>query len=306
MVQPLIAVVGATGRQGGAVAAALLAAPARRHRVRALTRQPAGANARALAAAGAEVVAADLDHPPSLRRALDGAHGAFCATSTRHCRSPEHEAARGTALASAAAEARVAHVVWSSRPDTRHCAVASYDAKEAANAAFVGRDVPVTLVCPALPWDDLLAAGLRPDPRDASAFLLRLPLGDACLPGMALEDLGPIVRALFAAGDEAIGKSFGVAGEHLTGAQLAEQLGLALGADVGHLPFADDADALDAQTRNLYRFHRDYARACCTLHSTSWARELHPGTLSFAAWLARHRDPLHVVPRALVARGVPR
>jgi uncharacterized protein YbjT (DUF2867 family) len=77
----IIAVFGATGAQGGGLARAILADPKRRFALRAVTRKPDGAAARALASAGAEVVAADLDDPPSIERAMRGAHGAFCVTN---------------------------------------------------------------------------------------------------------------------------------------------------------------------------------------------------------------------------------
>ena len=70
----IIAVVGATGLQGGAVTRRLL----QDHwPVRALTRSPEGKKARAIAQLGAEVVQADLSDPASLERAFDGVHGVF-------------------------------------------------------------------------------------------------------------------------------------------------------------------------------------------------------------------------------------
>jgi len=70
-----ILVAGATGQQGGAVARYLLKQPG--FAVRALTRDSAKPAARSLAQAGAEVVQGDLDDPASVRRALEGAWGAF-------------------------------------------------------------------------------------------------------------------------------------------------------------------------------------------------------------------------------------
>jgi uncharacterized protein YbjT (DUF2867 family) len=77
--QKVILVMGATGHQGGAVARELLA---RKHRVRAMTRKPESAPARALKALGAEIVAGDLDDPASVDRALAGAWGAFAVQNT--------------------------------------------------------------------------------------------------------------------------------------------------------------------------------------------------------------------------------
>ncbi|HEY6553838.1 MAG TPA: NmrA family NAD(P)-binding protein, partial [Vicinamibacteria bacterium] len=76
----VIAVVGATGAQGGGLVRAILADPDGPYKARALTRDLNSDKAKALAAAGAEVVAFDVDDEASLRRAFDGAHGAFCVT----------------------------------------------------------------------------------------------------------------------------------------------------------------------------------------------------------------------------------
>ena len=76
--KPVIAVVGATGAQGSGLVRAILQDPERRFTARAITRKPDSDRARALAAQGAEVVAADTDDPSSLDRAFAGATGAFC------------------------------------------------------------------------------------------------------------------------------------------------------------------------------------------------------------------------------------
>ena len=65
-----------------------------------------------------------------------------------------------------------------------------------------------------------------------------LPTGDAKLPGIAVADIGACALGMFARGEELIGKSIGVAGEHLTGAQMAEQLTHALGEPVRHVAMA--------------------------------------------------------------------
>ena len=90
----IIAVVGATGAQGGGLARAILADPSGGFGVRALTRQVASDKARALASAGADVVAADLDDEASLGRALEGAHGAYFVTNFWEHFSPDRERRR--------------------------------------------------------------------------------------------------------------------------------------------------------------------------------------------------------------------
>ena len=110
---------GATGAQGGGLARALLADPASGFTVRAVTRKPDSDAGRALAKAGAEVVAADLDDAASVQRAMNGAYGAFCVTNFWEHFSPEKELAQAGAMADAAAKAGVQHVIWSTLEDTR-------------------------------------------------------------------------------------------------------------------------------------------------------------------------------------------
>ena len=104
----LIAVVGATGQQGGAVVRALRAG--NHFKVRALTRNPA--KHRELAD---EVVEADLNRPETLKSAFAGAHGVFLVTNFQ-----EHgaeELKQATAAVHAAKDAGVKHLVWSTLPD---------------------------------------------------------------------------------------------------------------------------------------------------------------------------------------------
>ena len=105
----IIAVVGATGLQGGAVTRRLL----QDHwPVRALTRNPEAKKARALAELGAEVVKADLSDPVSLERAFDGVHGVF-SVQNHHLSGYEGEVRQGKQVAEVAKRAGVAQVVYS-------------------------------------------------------------------------------------------------------------------------------------------------------------------------------------------------
>ena len=76
----IIAVVGATGAQGGGLVRAILADPHGGFAARALTRDVHSAKAQELAKLGAEVVTADVDNPDTMKKAFDGAYGAFCVT----------------------------------------------------------------------------------------------------------------------------------------------------------------------------------------------------------------------------------
>jgi uncharacterized protein YbjT (DUF2867 family) len=101
----IIAVVGATGAQGGGLVRAILNDSGGDFSARALTRRPTTDKAKALAERGAEVVAADLDDVESLKSAFEGAYGAFCVTSFWEHLSPERELVQARAMAQAAKHA---------------------------------------------------------------------------------------------------------------------------------------------------------------------------------------------------------
>src|SRR5688572_29016421 len=98
----VIAVVGATGAQGGGLARSILEDSEGAFAVRALTRNPGSDAARKLAEQGAEVVRADLDDVDSLTAAFDGASGAYCMTNFFEHFSADHELQQAANLAVAA------------------------------------------------------------------------------------------------------------------------------------------------------------------------------------------------------------
>ena len=161
----LIAVVGATGAQGGGLARAILDNPDGPYALRAITRNPDSDAARALAGSGAEVVVADLDDEESLVRALEGAYGAFFVTNFWEHFSPEKETEQVGNLARAAKRAGVKHVIRSTLEDTRQWVpldddrmptlmggykVPHFDAKGAADEIFSQGWVPTTFLLTSL------------------------------------------------------------------------------------------------------------------------------------------------------------
>jgi len=104
----LIAVVGATGQQGGAVVRALQAN--KQFKVRALTRNPDEHPQ-----VGDEIIKADLNRPETLKPAFEGAHGVFLVTN--FWKGGTDEVDQATAAVRAAKDAGVKHFVWSTLPD---------------------------------------------------------------------------------------------------------------------------------------------------------------------------------------------
>ena len=309
---PLITVLGASGAQGGGLARALLCPSRQRFAVRAVTRKPASPAARALAEAGAEVVAADLDDPHTLRRAFEGAHGVFAVTNFWEHLSPERERLQARNIADAARDAGVRHVIWSTLEDTRRWVpledprlptlmgsykVPHFDAKGAADACFRERGLPLTRLLTSFYWDNLIHFGMGPRRGVDGALVLALPMGDAPLPGIAGADIGPCAAALFARGEGAIGQCVGIAGAHLTVAQMAQVLSGVLGepvrpatprfGDYAALPFPGAADLA-----NMFQFKHDFNAEYCARRDVAATRELHPGLQDFATWATRHAQAL--------------
>jgi uncharacterized protein YbjT (DUF2867 family) len=307
--QKWIAVTGATGAQGGGLARSILADAGGELGVRALTRKPAGESARALARLGAEVVAADLDDPASVRRAFEGAHGAFCVTPFWEHMSPEKELAQAGAMAKAAKDAGVAHVVWSTLEDTRRLVplsdgrmptlggrykVPHFDAKGEADALFRDLGVPTTFLLTSFYWENLIHFGMGPKKGADGRYAFVLPMEKAKLPGIAVDDIGRCAHAIFRAGPTWIGKTVGIAGEHLSGAEMAAALGRALGVEVVHqyvppavyrtfgFPGADDL-------ANMFQFKSDFEREFRAARDPAVARALVPDVRTFSRWLDEHK-----------------
>lgn len=301
----IIAVIGATGAQGGGLVRAIMQDPNGGFTARALTRHPDSPAARALADLGAEIVAGDVDDEASLQRAFRGAHGAYCVTFFWAHFSPDKEKSEAGAMARAAKAQGVKHVIWSTLEDTRKWVplsdprmptlhgrykVPHFDGKADADAEFTRAGVPTTLLYTSFYWDNLIHFGMGPRRGDDGKLVFALPMGDKKLPGIAAEDIGRCAYGIFRRGSEFIGKSVGIAGEHLTGRQMADALGTALGEPVSYqaIPFdvyrklgfpgADDLG-------NMFQFKHDFEADFCGARDLGRSRALNPQLQTFAQWL---------------------
>lgn len=310
----LIAVVGATGSQGGGVARALIEDGA--FAVRALTRDPSSAKGRALADAGAEVVAADLEDEQSLERAFAGVHGAFVVTNYWAPLTAEQEAERSRAtreLAQAEAAAHALeragaqHVIWSTLEDTRGrftddaavpdvegYKVPHFDAKAEADAFFAG--LPTTFLRTTLFFEGF-ADSFPPAPGEDGELVLTLPMGDRPLAGIAVEDIGRTALGVFARGDELVGETVSIAGDILTGDGYAAALTDALGRPVTYRPLTVDQFRAQGfpsavEMGNMFQFYAEYSEEFTAARDLDRVRELNPRLQSFRDWLAEHRDAI--------------
>jgi len=306
----IIVVMGATGAQGGGLAEAILNDASSEFTIRAVTRNVNSDKAKKLAKKGAEVVQADVDDAESLKKAFEGAYGAYCVTFFWEHMSPEKELAHATNMAQAAKHAGLKHVIWSTFEDTRKWVpledkrmptlmgkykVPHFDSKGEANQVFTGLGVPTTFLLTSFYWDNFIFFGMGPKKGPDNKLAITFPLGDKKLPGMAAEDIGKCAYGIFKKGNELIGKTVGIAGEHLTGAQMASGLSQALGQEVRYnevspeayrgfgFPGADDIG-------NMFQFNRDFEDVFNGARSLEFSRALNPSLQTFDKWLAQNKS----------------
>lgn len=306
----VIAVVGATGAQGGGLARAILTDPNGGFACRAITRDPSKDKAKDLAGKGAEVVKADLDDVDTLKKAFAGAYGAYCVTNFWEHFSGEREKAQANNMAEAASTAGLKHVVWSTLEDTRKLMAANdtrmpmlqekyrvphFDAKAEANAYFAG--LPVTYLVTSFYWDNLYAFGMGPKKGDAGVYTWAFPMGNKRLAGIAVEDIGKAAYGIFKAGQRYLNQTVGIVGENLTFDEMSEKLSKGL-----NIPVKYNAVEADVYRRfgfpgadelgNMFQVYRDFEKEVVAARSVDVTRSLNPSVQTFEQWLARNKSKI--------------
>ena len=308
----IIAVIGATGAQGGGLVRAIQADKSGSFAARAITRNPNSEKAQALRAQGVEIVQGDADDEASLERAFAGAYGVFALTNFWEHFSPERELLQARNQAQAAKAAGIQHVIWSTLEDTRKWVplednrmptlqgkykVPHFDAKGEADQIFRDLGVPTTFLQTAYYWENLIFFGAGPQRGPDGVLAITFPMDDKKLPSIAVEDIGKAALAIFKRGREFINKTVGIAGEHITGAEMARALTEALGQEVRYnnvppeiyrsfgFPGADDLC-------NMFQFKRDFNEYYCGARNLDFSRKLNPELQTFQEWLAVHKDQI--------------
>jgi uncharacterized protein YbjT (DUF2867 family) len=220
-----VLVVGATGRQGGAVASHLLDT---QFRVRALVRDPQKPRARALAESGIELVQGDLDDHESLERALAGTYGVFSVQNFFQA-GYDGEIRQGTAIADLAKKAGVEHFVYSSVGSAyRDTGISHFETKRKIEEHLRNLDLPFTILRPVFfmhNWEGMrerIFEGVFEGPLDPGKPLQQL----------AVDDLGAFVAMALAGPKRWIGREVDIAGDELTMSETARIFGQVTGREV--------------------------------------------------------------------------
>ena len=306
----VIAVVGATGAQGGGLARAILADPNGGFSCRAITRDPNKDKAKDLIGEGAEVVKADLDDVDTLKKAFAGAYGAYCVTNFWEHFSGEKEKAQAKNMADAARTAGIKHVIWSTLEDTRKLMAANdtrmpmlqdkyrvphFDAKAEANAYFSG--LPVTYLVTSFYWDNLYAFGMGPKKGHDGVYTWAFPMGNRRLAGIAVEDIGKAAYGIFKVGQRYLNQTVGIVGENLTFDEMSEKLSKGLNIPIKYNAVEADvyrgfgfpgADELG----NMFQVYRDFEKEVIAARDVEVTRSLNPSLQTFDQWLAKNKSKI--------------
>ena len=155
--------------------------------------------------------------------------------------------------------------------------------------------LPVTLLNTSFYWDNFIYFGLGPKKGPDGKLAITMPMGDKKLPGIAAADIGKCALGIFKAGQKYIGKTVGIAGEHLTVKQMASEFASVLGQEVAYnsvspesyrsfgFPGAEDMG-------NMFQFKRDFEKEYCESRDLKLSRTLNPSLLTFKEWLKQNKD----------------
>ena len=310
----IIAVLGATGAQGGGLVRAILNDKSSEFSVRALTRDVNLPKAKALADMGAEVVAVDIDNYESIRSAFSNAYGVYAVTFFWEHFSAEKEIAQIASIAKAAKETSVKHIIWSTLEDTRNWIplddkrmptihekykVPHFDSKGSSDKFFTELNLPVTFLLTSFYWENFIYFGMQPKRGPDGKLALTIPMGDKKLSGIAAEDIGKCAYGIFKKGNAFIGKRVGIAGEHLTVKKIAETFTKVLGEEVVYndvpfdvyrgfgFPAADDVG-------NMFQFYHDFEDYFTGARSIEFSKSLNPQLKNFDSWLKENKEKIPI------------
>ena len=215
--QKLVLVTGATGSQGRSVVDALLE---KGYKVRGLTRDADSSTAKKLRQRGVEVVAGDFNDQASLARAADGVDAIF-AMATPFENGIEAETAQGIAITNAAREAGVGHLVYSSVANADQATgIPHFESKYEVEKHLASSGVPYTIIAPVYFMENLATPWSLPALR-VGKISLALP-ADRPLQQIAVQDIGAFAAEMIERRESVFGQRYDIAGDELSGGDLAE------------------------------------------------------------------------------------
>jgi uncharacterized protein YbjT (DUF2867 family) len=172
--------------------------------------------------------------------------------------------------------------------------VPHFDAKSEADKFVAEADVPTTYLRPSMYWEAFDNIG--PRRAEDGELVLRLPMGQRKLAGIAAADIGRTALGILKRGDEFIGRTVGVAGEHLTGEEFAAAFAESYGEPVAYRPLTFDEFRAQgfpaaAETSNMFQYYYEAEAEFTGSRDIALVRALNPQLQTFRSWLRAHPVP---------------
>jgi uncharacterized protein YbjT (DUF2867 family) len=171
--------------------------------------------------------------------------------------------------------------------------VPHFDAKGESDKVFRDLGVPTTFLRASYYWDNFIYFGAGPKKDADGKLALTLPIGEKKMAGIAAEDIGKCAYGIFKKGQDMINKTIGIAGEHLTGKEMAAGLSQALRQEVNYnsvspstyrslgFPGAEDLG-------NMFQFYHDFEEVVNSVRDVNVSKQLNPSLQSFNQWLEKN------------------
>ncbi|MCR5942581.1 NmrA family protein [Ochrobactrum sp. XJ1] len=274
--QPIL-VFGATGRQGGSVAKALLKAG---WPVRALVLDSSKAASLQLRNSGVELVQGSFEETKVVRTAMKDAYGVFSVLPASLA--AEDEVRHGISIADIAAETGINHFVYSSGASVGNelTGVPRFDAKPRIEAHIRQLDMTTTIIRPMIFMEMLVRPGFGLD----EGRLVSLIRPEHSIQLTAVEDIGRFVTAVLANKSRFGGATLKIASDRLTGRELEIVLSEAAGRPIAYERFPNDVLAANADLAHMAKSLDDGPLA--EQVDLELMREINPDLLTFRSWLA--------------------
>jgi len=275
----IILVTGATGRQGGAVAKHLLADG---WKVRAMTRNPNKPEARRLAEMGAEVVKGDFDLPSTLDDVASGVYGVFSVQSPFQI-GVDEELKQGIAIADAAKRAGAKHFIYSSVGSAdEKTGIPFFESKRQIEEYVRNQGIPWTIFRPVSFMENFNNPDIRNSILNGEFALALDP--DIPMQLIAVDDIGAFVTKAFEDPEYYVGRAIDIAGDELTGPEMADIFSRVAGRQVSYKQLSvDDMRAYGSDMAMMWDWLnlRGYDANIPVL------REIFPTMKNFDNWVAQ-------------------
>ncbi len=269
-----ILVSGATGQQGGSVVNALLGDG---HEIVGITRNVDSPKAMALKERGVEMISVNFTDYSAAVEAMKGFDVVFALT-TPFEEGLEKEVEQGVTMANAAVEAGVGHFIFNSVSDAdQSTGVPHFDSKYEVEKHLKGLNLNWTVVGPTYFMDNMMVFNM--DGLKEGKLMMAMP-GDIPLQQVAVEDIGEVVAQVVNAGAGMYGQRINIAGDAITGEEMARMLTNAIGREITYQGFP--TDVIREQSEDLALMYEWFIS---TGYSADMDLMRQRGMKSFEAWV---------------------